>query len=128
MLALADPEKTQVSGSDFGAYRNGATTRKAQLAVAGLAGLGKLDPGDARSQASALGVEIGASNNWTRAIDGAARRGEAGTVALLAAVGMQTRSWDRVAPEALFHIVAAFRAVGMPDYARMIAVEAITRS
>ena len=49
-------------------------------------------------------------------------------MALLAAIGMQTRSWERVTPEALFHIVAGFRAVGMGDYARMIAVEAISRA
>jgi len=33
-----------------------------------------------------------------------------------------------VAPEALFHIVAGLRAVGLAPYARMIAVEAITRA
>jgi hypothetical protein len=48
-------------------------------------------------------------------------------VALLAAVGMQAPNWDYVTPEALFHIVAAMRAAGMGNYARMIAVEAVTR-
>jgi hypothetical protein len=33
-----------------------------------------------------------------------------------------------VTPEALFHIVASMRAAGMASYARMIAVEAVTRS
>jgi hypothetical protein len=47
---------------------------------------------------------------------------------LLAAVGMQARGWGPVAPEALFHIVAALRAVGMASYARMIAVEAVARA
>jgi hypothetical protein len=47
---------------------------------------------------------------------------------LLAGVGMQSLSWDDVAPEALFHIVAAMRAAGLGNYARMIAVEAVTRA
>ena len=129
LLALADPAPAgRVAGSDFDAYRSAAPGRKAQLAFAGLAGLGRLEVADARRAAGALDVAVGATNNWTRAIDTAARRGDSGTVALLAAVGMQSRGWVNVTPEALFHIVAAFRAVGMTDYARMIAVEAVTRA
>ena len=58
----------------------------------------------------------------------AGARGDAATVVLLAGVGMQSRSWDQVSPEALFHIVAAMRAAGLIDYARMIAVEAVSRT
>ncbi len=128
MLALADPVPGRISSSDFGAYRSAADARKAQLAFAGLAGLGRLDSASARSLAADLKVEVGASNAWTHAIDAAARRGDSGSVALLAAVGMQSRGWGPVAPEALFHIVAALRSVGLANYARMIAVEAITRA
>ena len=32
---------------------------------------------------------------------------------LLAGVGMQTPGWDGVPPDALYHIVAALRAVGL---------------
>lgn len=128
MLALADPGPGRVSSSDFGAYRNAADRRKAQLVLAGLAGLGRLDSASARTLASELNVEIGSSNAWTHAIDTAARRGDSGSVTLLAAVGMQARGWGPVAPEALFHIVAALRAVGLASYARMIAVEAVTRA
>lgn len=128
MLTLADPAAGRVSSSDFGAYRSSADTRKSQLLLAGLAGLGRLDAADARTLASGLNVEIGGNNAWTRAIDMAARRRDAGSVALLAAVGMQARGWGPVAPEALFHIVAGLRAVGLAPYARMIAVEAITRA
>lgn len=129
MLALADPAAAgAVSSGDFDAYRNSAGDRKAQMALAGLAGLGRLDAGTARGEASALDVAIGAANRWTRAIDAAGRSGDAGSVALLAAVGMQSRGWGNVKPEALFHIVAAFRAAGYGHYARLIAVEAIARS
>jgi len=33
-----------------------------------------------------------------------------------------------VTPEALFHIVAAMKAAGLGNYARMIAVEAVARA
>jgi hypothetical protein len=62
------------------------------------------------------------------AIADAARRGEQGTVALLAAAGMQTTSWNRMPPEHLYHIVAALHRVGLNPEARMIAAEAIMRS
>jgi hypothetical protein len=129
LLALADPAAAGlVAYGDFDAFADAQGRRKAQLLLAGLAGLGRLDPADARRGATGLDVAIGASNAWTRAIDEAGRSGRAGTVALLAAVGMQSRGWERVTPEALFHVVAAMRAAGMVNYARMIAVEAITRA
>ncbi|WP_240953590.1 hypothetical protein [Sphingomonas sp. G-3-2-10] len=128
LLALADPAGAVVSSADFDTYRGASSRRHSQLALAGLAGLGLFSEGDVRRHAQALEVQVGGVNNWTRAIDRAARAGDSGTVALLAATGMQSRGWSSVSPEALFHIIAAFRATGMQDYARMIAVEAITRA
>lgn len=128
LLALADPGEARVSYADFNSYRDAASARKAQLLLAGLAGLGRFDAADAARGAQAVDVAIGGSNSWTRAIDMAGRRGDASLVALLAGIGMQSRSWDYVSPEALFHIVAAMRAAGMGNYARMIAVEAISRA
>ena len=129
LLALGDPGTPgPVAYGDFDTFKDAAGQRRAQLAFAGLAGLGRFTPADAQQGAQALGVEIGAQNDWTRAIDAAGRRGDTGMVALLAAVGMQSRVWDNVSPEALFHIVAAMRAAGMGSYARMVAVEAVTRT
>ncbi len=129
LLALGDPgAQGPVAYGDFDAFKDAAGQRRAQLAFAGLAGLGRFESSDARRGAQALEVQIGAQNAWTRAIDAAGRRGDSAMVALLAAVGMQSRVWDNVTPEALFHIVAAMRAAGMASYARMIAVEAVTRS
>ena len=129
LLALGDPgAQGPVAYGDFDAFKDAAGQRRAQLAFAGLAGLGRFESSDARRGAQALEVQIGAQNDWTRAIDAAGRRGDSAMVALLAAVGMQSRVWDNVTPEALFHIVAAMRAAGMTSYARMIAVEAVTRS
>lgn len=129
LLVLADPsDAARVSYADFESFANAQGGRKAQLLLAGLAGLGRLAPADAQRGAAAVDVQIGGVNGWTRAIDAAGQRGDAATVALLAGVGMQTSSWARVSPEALFHIVAAMRAAGLDHYARMIAVEAITRA
>ena len=128
LLALADPGGSSVTSGDVTGFADGGSRRKAQMLLAGLAGLGKLSAGEAQNAASGLDVQIGGVNAWTQAIDAAGQRGDAATVALLAGVGMQSVNWDAVAPEALFHIVAAMRAAGMVNYARMIAVEAVTRA
>lgn len=128
LLALADSATNPVSYGNYESYRGAVSPRKAQMLLAGLAGLGRLRPSDAERGAQAADVRIGGANAWTNAIDAAGRRGDSGMVALLAAVGMQAPNWDYVTPEALFHIVAAMRAAGMGSYARMIAVEAVTRT
>lgn len=129
LVTLADPVATAaVATADLDTFSEAQGRRKGQLLLAGLAGLGRLTAAEAQRSAAALDVPIGAGNGWTRAIDAAGERGDAATVALLAAVGMQARNWDNVRPEALFHIVAAMRAAGMANYARMVAVEAISRA
>lgn len=129
MLALVDPGAAPMTAGDVDGYA-GANDRdglKRRMFLAGLAGLGRLSTDDAESAARALKVRIGHEDSWTRAIARAARDREPGTVVLLAAIGMQTRLWRGVAPETLYHIVAALRAVGMAGEARMVAVEAISR-
>ncbi|MCW3837566.1 hypothetical protein ACFQ1E_16090 [Sphingomonas canadensis] len=128
MLAMADASRSLLSASDFESYRSGAGERKAQLALAALAGLGKMEAGAARRAAGGLALDLDGANSWTRAIDMAGNRRDPGSVALLAAVGMQSRSWERVTPEALYHITRALRLAGLGQFARMIAVEAITRA
>jgi hypothetical protein len=128
LLTLADPAMGRVGYGDFETFSAAAGSRKAQLMLAALAGLGKLSAEESERGARAFDVRVGGVNSWTQAIDGAGERGEPGTVALLAAVGMQSRGWASVSPEALFHICAAMRAAGLGSYARMIAVEAITRA
>ncbi len=126
MLALADPVGRMVRAGAVSDYA-GRDARKGRLLLAGLAGLGRVPQDEVRGLAADLGVAIGARNAWTDAIDRAGVNGEGGTVLLLAAIGMQTRDWRGVGPEALFHIVAALRAAGREGEARMIAAEAIAR-
>jgi UDP-N-acetylglucosamine enolpyruvyl transferase len=78
--------------------------------------------------ANEFNINIGQKTSWTRAIEAAAGRHEAGTVAVLAATGMQTTSWSNVSPENLFHIISALKQVGLEPEARMVAAEALTRA
>ena len=130
MLLLADPDATgDQPYATLGRYAgSGDAALKQRLLFAGLAGLGRLSADDIERGARSLDVRIGAENGWTRALDRAARRGQAGTVVLLSAIGMQTGTWRGVSPEALYRIVGALRATGRDGPARMIAAEAIARA
>lgn len=129
LLTLADPRRVQWPASVIDDYTpTGAdATMKGRMFFAGLAGLGRIAPGEAEQLAQGLDVRIGAENAWTRAIAGAASRGDAASVLLIAAMGMQTSDWRGVPPEVLFHSCVALRAVGLEGYARMIAAEALSR-
>lgn len=100
---------------------------KARMIVAALAGLGRLSDAEAAQLGQKAGVDLTHQDNWTRAIDAAANRGEQGSVALLVAVGMQTRDWRGVPPQYVNHMLAALRRVGLEGEARMMAAEALTR-
>ena len=129
MLVLVDPAAAPLTAADIGAYAgaNDPEGLKQRMFFAGAAGTGRMTTSEIESAASSLGVRVGYEDSWTRAIKQAALDQEPGTVVLLAAVGMQTRLWHGVAPETVYHIAAALRAVGMTGEARMVAVEAMTR-
>ena len=131
LLALGSPQPRVSTGFERAdAYKDqdgSAGYIKSRMLVAGLAGLGRLSGADMARIAPDIGLRPGYRSRWTRAIDAAAGRGEAGTVAVLAAVGMSGNDWNRLPPEHLFHIVSALRRVGMEPEARMIAAEAIAR-
>ncbi len=129
--ALAVGAPRALSGSDSSAVRSvpaGEDDRRAKFLLAGLAGLGRLPASEASALAESYKVPLGRQDSWTRALDRAAAAGEPATVVLLSAAGMQTRAWRYVPPQALYHIVAALRRVGLEPEARMIAAEAIARA
>ncbi|MDQ2892307.1 MAG: hypothetical protein M3R64_04335 [Pseudomonadota bacterium] len=130
MIVLADPDaRGRLSYGNLSSYSGeGDAQLKQRLLFAGLAGLGRLDQQDVERAAKSLDVRIGTENSWTRALDRAAAENQPGTVALLAAIGMQTPAWQGVPPAMLYRIVAALRAVGLDGEARMIAAEAIARA
>ena len=112
--------------STFSGNDDSSDYQRSKLLLAGLAGLGRIDSGQAASAASDLGVDLGKETHWTRAISEAAQRREPGMVALIAAAGMQG-DWSKMPPYHLYHIVKALREVGLASEARMIAAEALVR-
>lgn len=131
LLAVGAPRPSVDLGTrrieNFAGADQTASRRRSQLLVAALAGLGRISNDDAGSLAAALGMSLAGGDRWSERIDQAARDRAAGSVALLAAAGMQTDDWYGVPPAYLFRIVRALHGVGMDFEARMIAAEAITR-
>lgn len=111
----------QGSGTDDSGLRG-------RFLFAGMAGLGRLDPGQISGMAQDLGVPVGRSSTWTRALDRAVAGQEQGTVALLSALALSVPDWRSVSPAELYHIVASLRQVGLTAEARMIAAEAVSRT
>jgi hypothetical protein len=101
---------------------------RSALLVAGLAGMRRINTDAASSLNRRYRLHLGHRTSWTRMIDGAARRGQAGTVRLLAGAGLQAPSFDKVPPEHLLHIVLAMSHTGQDFAARMIAAEALSRT
>jgi len=129
LLTVGAPRAVQ--GLDAAAVTSisaGEDDRRAKFMLAALAGLERLSAEDISSLAQRYAVPFGRQTSWTRALDRAGRARQAGTVVLIAAAGMQTRDWRYVPPESLFHIIVAFRRVGLEPEARMIAAEALSRS
>ncbi|WP_114950722.1 hypothetical protein [Sphingosinicella terrae] len=130
LLALGAPGVADLSAAQVEAYVEADDSpgrQRSQLLIAGLAGLGRLDAGDAARLAAGAGFRLDAGGTWSGAIDEAAAARAPATVALLAAVGMQTAEWRGVPAANLFRIVRALGAVGLDYEARMIAAEAVAR-
>lgn len=113
---------------DFGDDDASMDQLRSKFLLAALAGLGRVDAEVLSDFSSDLDMDLAKTSKWTRAIGSAAQRGQAGTVALLTAVGMQGRSWNAMSPLHLFHITRSLKRVGMEAEARMIAAEALSRT
>ena len=131
LLAVAAPRRVVDLGYSrirgYGARLGDGGAHKMRMLVAALAGLGRLSRGDVASLADRYGLPLERQTSYTRALARATARREPGTVALLAAVGMQTRDWRHVPPAHLYHVVSALRRTGHEPVARMIAAEALSR-
>ena len=101
---------------------------RAALLVAALAGLGRLDAQEAQTAIAPTGESLARESRWSRLLSQAAQRGAPGTVILLASAGMQVRDWADLPAAHLYHILSAYRRVGLDGEARMIAAEAVTRA
>ena len=131
MLALGAPDGTDL-GIDKGRFRAFARRDdegpRSRLLLAGLAGLDRLSVEEVNDLNSDYKMGLGKTNQWTELIDGAAARGQQGTVILLAAMGTQAGRARDIDPAYLFHAVRALRMVGLDFRARMMAAEALARS
>lgn len=130
LLAVAAPEAGAVDASaidDFHGKDGSGDLRKSRFLVAGLAALGRLPPATAQDLAKKYGFTLDRPSRWSIAIDKAAGFNNAALVALLAGLGMQGDSWDKMTARNLYHIVAALNRVGLSAEARMIAAEAVAR-
>lgn len=101
--------------------------RKSKFLVAGLAGLGRVEPSAVGEFSNRLEMDLGRQSKWSRMIDKAAKVRNPALVAYLAGVGMQGEGWDKMTALHLYHIVSALNRVGMSAEARMIAAEAVAR-
>jgi hypothetical protein len=131
LLALAQPRRQgAVSSGAVDSFLDDDASpdqRKSRFLVAGLAGLGRLDSGNANSFANRLGIDLERETKWSQAIGRAGEYRNPALVALLAGLGMQGSGWDKMTARHLFHIVRALDRAGLNAEARMIAAEAVAR-
>ena len=131
MLALASPGVADVGTSRLSAFlrRDKSPNRiRSALLVAGLAGLGRISNDTANTLNRRYGLGLGRTTSWTRMIDGAAGRGQGGTVLVLTGTGFQTASFDKLPAAHMYHAIAALSRTNQDFAARMIAAEALSRT
>jgi hypothetical protein len=131
MLALGAPNIADVGTGRIGAFiRRDKSKDKVRSAflVAGLAGLGRITTDNANSLNRRFDLGLGRNSSWTRMIDAAAVRGQAGTVLVLTGTGFQTASIARLPSYHLYHAIGALKRTGQDFTARMIAAEALSRT
>lgn len=133
MLALGAPDGATpaISASrieDFAKRDKSEEKQRTALLVAGLAGLGRIDPATVGRLSRQFRLGLGAKTSWTRLIDGAMQRRQAGTSMLLAASALQGREFQGVGAVYQYHAINALRRTGQEYLARMIAAEALART
>jgi hypothetical protein len=133
MLALAAPGTSRIDLS-FARITRFITRDqtpgriRSALLVAGLAGLGKINPNSANALNRRYGLGLSRQSSWTRIIDSAAGRGQSGTVLVLSGTGLQTTSFANVPGSHFYHIISGLERTGQDFTARMIAAEALSRT
>jgi hypothetical protein len=131
MLALSAADVTNAGTGRLSAFIRRDKSRdkvRSAFLVAGLAGLGRISIDTANSLNRRYGLGLGATTSWTRMMDAAAQRGQAGTVLVMTGTGFQTPNWDKVPAAHLYHAIAGLKRTGQDFTARMIAAEALSRT
>lgn len=130
MLALSAPTTIQVdvSNSRITGFINRDDSegkKRSALLVGALTGLGRVDEATAGRLNGRFGLRLERRSRWTGMIDGAAARGQGGTVAVLMGLGFETARAEQIPATHMFHGVAALKRTGQEFMARMIAAEAL---
>ncbi len=131
MVALGAPNIADVGSSRLNGFirRDNSPDRvRSALLVAGLAGLGRIDDDTANSLNRRYGLGLSRQSSWTRMIDAAAGRGQAGTVLVLTGTGFQTSRPDQLPAAHMYHAITSLARTGQDFTARMIAAEALSRT
>jgi hypothetical protein len=131
MLALGAPNIAEVSTSRVTAFINRDKSRnklRSALLVAGLAGLGRITADDANSLNRRFGLGLQRQSSWTKIIDSAAGRGQAGSVLVLTGTGFQTADIAQVPAVHMYHAITSLERTRQDFTARMIAAEALSRT
>ena len=131
MLALAAPSAVpvDVSNSRIAGFINRDSSegkKRSALLVGALTGLGRVDEVAAGNLNGRFGLRLERRSSWTGMMDGAAARGQGGTVALLLGIGFASGTVERLPSTHLFHAVAGLKRTGQEFAARMIAAEALS--
>lgn len=131
MLALGAPNIADVGSGRLNAFirrDNSPNHIRSALLVGGLAGLGRIDADTANSLNRRHGLGLSRQSSWTRMIDAAAGRGQAGTVLVLTGTGFQTSRPDQLPAAHMFHAITSLHRTDQDFTARMIAAEALSRT
>ncbi|HEX5238405.1 MAG TPA: hypothetical protein VFW39_08085 [Sphingomicrobium sp.] len=131
MLALAAPDVADAGTgrlSGFIGRDKSAGKLRSAFLVAGLAGLGRISTDTANSLNRRYGLGLGQVTSWTKIIDAAAAREQAGTVLVLTGTGFQTPAFGELPSAHMYHAIAALKRTGQDFTARMIAAEALSRT
>ena len=131
MLALGTTAEVDLSGSRIQAFigrDNSRDKQRSKLLVAGLVGTGRINAESASQLSERNELGLGGTSVWTRLVDGAGQRRQAGTAVVLGAIGLQSPSFTRVPAAQLLHALNAMRLAGLDYSARMIAAEALART
>jgi hypothetical protein len=131
LLALGTRAQVDVSEGrieEFIDRDDSPNKQRSRLLVAGLAGTARIDGAAATRLNQNHGLGLGRQNGWTRVAEQAGDLRQAGSAALLAAVGMQASRPDRIPSAHLFRALTAMRLSGLDFQARMVAAEMLART
>lgn len=132
ILALAQPSRsTPATDGQLASFLGNDASedqQKSKMLLAGLVGLGRIGSSEIAEYSRRLDVDLDRQTRWTRAIGQAAQVDNAALVSILAGLGMQGSSWEKMTALHLYHIVNALAQVGLEAEARMIAAEAVARA